>query len=134
MVQALDRVVALGGDPEVDRRTVTVAVASGPTPQGAISPDIRYWNPETGMFQATVPTVYAHQKLGLSVVATNSGASPQNMYLAAEFTAPDSTKGTASSQLKLVGPGLSFEQSFFQDPPLQVGVYTIDIILMAEIA
>jgi hypothetical protein len=135
MMQVLDQVKALlGGDPEVDRKTLTVAVASGPTPQGAISPDIRYWNPETGMFETTVPTVYANQKLGVSVVAQNTGTAPQNMYLVAQFTAPDGTMGQVSSQLQLVQPGGGFEQSFYQDPPLQVGTYTIDIILMAELA
>jgi hypothetical protein len=95
---------------------------------------ITYWNPSTGQWQSAPPTVYAHQKLGLSAAFGNPGSLRQSMRLDATFVAPDGTRGSVMGQLFTLDPGLTTYQEFYNAPPLQVGTYTMELILFAEVA
>ena len=125
--------VAALADPEVDRRTgLVAAMVTAPDAQGQIA-EVLLWNPDTGLWQSTPPTMMVGQQFGVTVYATHTKAYAMNMYVVVTATAPDGSSDTQTLAAVRVDPGYTalWTQKWTANA---VGEHTVDIVLYAEYA
>jgi len=70
------------------------AVPGAPTPAGLIESTVEYWNPATGAWQSTVPTVPFGSAVGARATFKNTGTVSQSMYLKFTLKRPNGTTKT----------------------------------------
>ena len=109
----------------------TVVAPVAPAPKGAIA-EVRFWNPATGTYQTSGPTILLGERAGVSVYGKNTGIARQNMYMAIRRTAPDGSQVESSTTTQVLEPGAGgiFELQWVCE---QVGSYKGLLFLLGEV-
>jgi len=120
------------GGETLDTMTLDVAIVGTAEEAGEIYL-YRFYNPNTGEFQDTPPTVAVGQEAGVVAYFNNTGGQTQNMSLDMVVKAPDGSETTLTGGILVTVPGdtLWQVQTWICD---QVGTYKVMLILYAELA
>ncbi len=120
---------------EADRETDLLA-ATVIAPVGGQIAQVRFWNPNTGAWQDTAPTINLGQQLGVLTYVTNPAAYAMNMKVEVVLKAPDGATNKQTSNIKKIPVGVG--QDTLPLPANWVadltGSYTVTILLYAEYA
>ena len=102
-------------------------------PAGAIT-GYTFWNPDTGTYQTSAPTILVGQEAGVRGQFQNTSGATQRMKMEGEVTDPDGDKTTLpGSWAESVADGqvMYWESDKFTCD--KVGTYKVTLILYAEL-
>ncbi len=119
---------------QIDSHAIVVAgvsPAQAATPTGSFG-TIMFWNPNTGGYQGTAPTITVGQEAGVNAECLNTSAYTQNMYMQFEASDPDGLFGILTSTVKAVAPGDKANWSA-RWTCSKVGNYSVTIYLYGEV-
>ena len=108
---------------QVDTWSGKIATVVAPAVSGRFEPAPRFWNPATGTYQTTPPTVLPGQKVGVVFYGKNTSSYRQRMRV-------DCNGRTGTT--KVVDPGMVTSWEFQWDAPTTPGDIVVTAKLYAE--
>ena len=109
----------------------TIGVATSPEGEGEID-EVLFWNPATEEFQATVPTVFLGQDIGVRVHYVNSSTVYRmTMYLNGVVTGPSGIESSQDGDSAVFIPGTGAYVALMWVADL-LGTYSIVLSLYSE--
>ena len=114
---------------EVDRMAAVTVAQAVAVAAGSISA-VSFWNPDTGAFQTTPPSVNVGQTIGVAVYCLNPAAYAQSMRVDVEITGPAVGKRTGVAFSVPAGATAVYSNHKWQ--ATMAGTWVVTIILLAE--
>lgn len=132
--EAVDILRGLGAPAlaESDRRTgLTAAIVVGVG--GGTIVDVSFWNPDTGGWVATAPTVSVGKTIGVRVNCSNPTGSSLTMRVDAEIIAPTGsvTKATGTEFTVSAGAKVAYEHKWSGS---MAGTWKVNVILYSGVS
>ena len=94
---------------------------------------VEFWNPDTGSYQVSAPTIYLNQDAGLFVTCTNDGGTAEYMRVDANVFMPNGDAFYLSGMTKgYIQPGITeFWDEYLMWPCGFEGLYRADVVLFS---